>query len=211
MDADLLRRAEGGPVRITALAGAQGREYRTAGDNGVRHFRELGAQEVTVAPDVREDPEAALAALRTARLLVLPGGSPSRLLDALRSTAVGELLAERLGTGAVVMGSSAGAMVLCAWTVLPDRAGPSGGPAVEPGLGLVPDLLVLPHWSGPRGREPWLQAVDRTVPAGVQVVGLPEQSGVLVEDGELTAVGSAPAALLTDGSELPLGSTRRLP
>jgi hypothetical protein len=41
MDAELLRRA-GGPVVVTALAGAVGREYRTANDNGVRHFRALG-------------------------------------------------------------------------------------------------------------------------------------------------------------------------
>ena len=210
MDGDLLRRAGGGPVVITALAGAPGREYRTAGDNGIRHFRGLGGQDVTVAPDAREDRQGALAALRAARLLVLPGGSPSRLLDALRSTGVGDLVAERLADGAVVMGSSAGAMVLCAWTVLPDRPGPSGGPAVEPGLGLVPDLLVLPHWSGPRGREPWLRAVDRAVPAGLPVLGLPEESGVLVEDGQLTAVGSAPTAVVSDGSELALGSTRRL-
>ena len=210
MDADLLRQADGGPVVITALAGAPGREYRTAGDNGMRHFRSLGAQDVTVAPDVREDADGAVAALRAAQLLVLPGGSPSRLLDALRSTPVGDLVAERLAGGAVVMGSSAGAMVLCGWTVLPDRPGPSGGPAVEPGLGLVPDLLVLPHWSGPRGREPWLRAVDRAVPPGVQVVGLPEQSGVLVADGAVTAVGTSPATLLGDGSALPLGESRRL-
>ena len=98
-------------------------------------------------------------------------------------------------------------MVLCGWTVLPDRRGEGGGPAVEPGLGLVPDLLVLPHWSGPAGRESWLRAVHRTVPPEVQVVGLPEQSGVLVEDGALTAVGDAPASL-PDG-ELPVGATRR--
>ena len=84
MDADLLRRADDGPVVITALAGAPGREYRTAGDNGVRHFRSLGAQDVVVAPDVREDEAGALEALRRARLLVLPGGSPSRLLAALQ-------------------------------------------------------------------------------------------------------------------------------
>ena len=211
MDGELLRRADGGPVVITALAGAPGREYRTAGDNGVRHFRSLGAPDVTVAPDVREDPQAAVAVLRTARLLVLPGGSPSRLLDSLRSTPVGDVLGERLADGAVLMGSSAGAMVLCAWTVLPDRRGPDGGPAVEPGLGVVPDLLVLPHWSGREGRESWLRAVDRAVPAGVQVLGLPEQSGVLVEDGALTAVGSAPVTVLSDDTDLPVGSTRRLP
>ena len=84
MDTDLARRA-GGRVVVTALAGTVGRDYRTATDNGVRHFRGLGATDVVAAPDVREDPEGALAALRTARLLVLPGGSPSRLLAALLS------------------------------------------------------------------------------------------------------------------------------
>jgi len=210
MDADLLVRAGGGPVVITALAGAPGFEYRTAGDNGVRHFAALGARHAVVATDAREDPDGALAALRTARLLVLPGGSPSRLLEALGSTGVGELVAERLADGAVVLGSSAGAMVLCDWTVLPDRPGPVDGPAVVPGLGLVPDLLVLPHWSGPRGREPWLRAVAATVPPEVRVVGLPEQSGVLVDADGLTAVGSAGSAVVSDGTSLVLGEPRRL-
>ena len=204
MDADLLVRAGGGPVVVTALAGAPGREYRTAGENGVRHFRELGAVDVTVAPDVREDLEGALAALRRARLLVLPGGSPARLLEALRSTPVGALVAEQLADGVVVSGSSAGAMVLCAWTVLPDR-----GPAVERGLGLAPGLLVLPHWSGHGGRADWLRSIEQTVPDDVQVLGIPEQSGVLVAGGGLTAVGSSPTQLVSARRVLELGQTWR--
>lgn len=208
MDADLLRRAGDGPVVVTALAGAPGREYDTAGRNGVRHFRALGAAEAVVAPDVREDEAGALAALREARLLVLPGGSPARLLEALTSTPVGALLQELLDDGVVLMGSSAGAMVVCAWTVLPDRRGPTGT-AVARGLGLVPDLVVVPHWSGGPGRGEWLRAVDATVPSGVQVVGLPEEAGVLVEDGELTAVGAAATSLVTVGRSLPLGERWR--
>jgi hypothetical protein len=123
MDAGLLRRA-GGPVVVTALAGAVGREYRTANDNGVRHFRALGATDVVAAPDAREDPAGALEALRRARLLVLPGGSPARLLDALRSTGVDRVVTDLLAAGGVVSGSSAGAMVLCGWTVLPGPPGP---------------------------------------------------------------------------------------
>jgi cyanophycinase-like exopeptidase len=211
MDADLLVRAGGGPVVVTALAGAQGREYRTAGENGVRHFRDLGATDATVAPDVREDAEGALSALRRARLLVLPGGSPSRLLEVLQATAVGALVGERLADGGVVLASSAGAMVLCEWTVLPDRRTPGGGVCVERGLGLVPGLLVLPHWSGSEGRGDWLRSIEATVPSGVQVVGLPEESGVLVEDGALTAVGSASAELVTEGRVLGLGQTARRP
>lgn len=206
MDADLLVRAGGGPVVVTALAGAEGREYRTAGENGVRHFRSLGAEQVSMAPDVREDPEGALAALRSARLVVLPGGSPARLLDVLRATPVGELLGEQLADGVVLVGSSAGAMVLCEWTVLPDRRGPRG-PAVVRGLGLVDRLLVVPHWSGGSSRGEWLRAVEHTVPDDVQVVGLPEQSGVLVEDGALTSVGAQPTQLVTQERTLALGAT----
>ena len=209
MDADLLARAGGGPVVVTALAGAEGREYRAAGDNGVRHFRDLGAAHVMVAPDVREDREQALSALRQARLLVLPGGSPSRLLDVLQTTPVGALVAELLADGVVVIGSSAGAMVLCEWTVLPDRRSSGGDVYVARGLGLVPGLVVLPHWSGSAGRGDWLRAIERTVPAGVQVAGIPEESGVLVEDGALTAVGSAPTELVPQGRVLEVGQTWR--
>ena len=202
MDAALLARADGGPVVVTALAGAPGREYRTAGDNGVRHFSSLGAADVTVAPDVREDPDGALAALRRARLLVLPGGSPRRLLEALQTTPVGDVVRDLLSAGGVVSGSSAGAMVLCAWTVLPER-----GPTVVPGLGLVPRTLVVPHWSGSSG---WLSAVEAAVPDDVRVLGLPEQSGVVIEDGRVTAVGSSPSALVTDGRMLAVGESAPL-
>jgi len=204
MDADLLRRADG-PVVVTALAGTVGRDYRTASDNGVRHFRALGAPDVVAAPDAREDREAALAALRRARLLVLPGGSPSRLLDALRAAGIDQVIGDLLADGGVVSGSSAGAMVLGGWTVLPDRRG-AGGPAVERGLGVVEDVLVVPHWSG--GRADWLAAVEAAVPADVEVLGVPEQSGVLVEDGRRTAVGSAASTRVRSGETIAPGSSR---
>ncbi len=201
MDAALLAVA-GGPVVVTALAGAVGREYATATANGVRHFTELGA-DVVGAPDVREDEAGALAALRTARLLVLPGGSPSRLLGLLQSTPVGAVVADLLAAGGTVSGSSAGAMVLGSWTVLPEQP----GPAVEPGLALVPGVVVVPHWRG--GREDWLDAVRGTVPAGTTVLGLPEESGVVVEDGVLTAVGQRATRMVSDDRDLPVGQSWR--
>ena len=199
MDADLLRRADG-PVVVSALAGTVGADYRTATANGVRHFRSLGAADVVAAPDAREDREGALAALSRARLLVLPGGSPTRLLDALRSTGVDEVLRRVLADGGVVSGSSAGAMVLGGWTVLPE-----GGPRVVEALGLVPDVLVVPHWTG--ARRDWLDAVEDGVPPEVTVLGIPEQSGVLVEGDRLTAVGSASTSLVRTRTELAPGST----
>ncbi len=196
-----------GPVVVTALAGAPGREYRTANSNGVLHYRALGA-DVVAAPDVREQPVEALEVLRTARLLVLPGGSPARLLTALRTSPVGALVRDLLASGGVVSGASAGAMVLCDWTVLPERRGPDG-PEVARGLGVAKDLLVVPHWSGGSSRAEWLRAV-RAQDEKVQVIGLPEEAGVLVsQDGVLTAVGERSTHLLGLDLDLAPGQTWR--
>ena len=200
MDADLVRRA-GGRVVVTALAGAPGRDYDTATANGVRHFRAIGAGDVVGAPDARADPAGARQALEQARLLVLPGGSPSRLLTALRTTPVGAVLTELLGDGAVVMGASAGAMVLGTWTALPDRRS-AGAMAVTEALGLAGDLAVVPHWSGGSSRGDWLRALAAQLPASTVLLGLPEESGVLVEDGVLTAVGTSAVRLI--GAEVDL-------
>ncbi len=200
MDAALLRDA-GGPVVVTALAGAVGREYDTAGRHGVEHFRALGASDAVSAPDVRVDPEGALEVLRRARLLVLPGGSPARLLQALTGTPVGDVVRALLDDGGTVSGSSAGAMVLCGATVLPE-----GDAGVVPGLGVLPDLAVVPHWTGQRAG--WTRALLAALPPYGLVLGLPEQSGVVVRDGVLTAVGSAPTALVREGELLEVGQSR---
>ena len=204
MDAELVRRAPGRVV-VSALAGTVGADYRTATDNGVRHFRSVGAVDVVAAPDVREDPDGALAALTSADLLVLPGGSPARLLEALTGTGAGQVVADRLAAGALVMGSSAGAMVLGAWTVLPDRKGASGMQVV-PGLDLVPGVLVVPHWSGRSSRNDWLLAIEAEVPTDVVVLGIPEESGVLVDAAGRTAVGRTATTLVREQRELALGA-----
>lgn len=208
MDTALLRRA-GGRVVVTALAGEPGRDYDTATANGVRHFRALGAGDVVGAPDARADAPAALDAVAGARLLVLPGGSPSRLLTALCDTGMAAAIEALVEDGGIVMGASAGAMVLCPWTVLPDRRD-GGALAVAPGLGLVGDLLVVPHWSGGSSRGDWLRSIDAAVPESTTVLGIPEESGVLVEGDVLTAVGTSATRLLRDARDLAPGESWRL-
>lgn len=203
MDQQLLRHVDG-PVVVTALAAEPGRQYAVAVRNGVSHFRACGASDVQGAPDVREDSAGALRALREARLVVLPGGSPSRLLTALRTSPVGALLGQLLDDGGSVMGASAGAMVLGSWTVLPDRRGPGGAVAVQPGLGIVPGVAVVPHWSGGSSRGDWLRALA-AVPDPLRVVGLPEESGLLWSDGQAVAVGRAPTHLVGEDRDLPVG------
>jgi cyanophycinase-like exopeptidase len=132
------------------------------------------------------------------------------LLRALRETAMAGAVAALLEDGGVVMGASAGAMVLCPWTLLPDRRS-GGSPAVEPGLGLVGELLVVPHWSGESSRSDWLRAIETAVPPGTTVLGIPEESGVVAEGDVLTAVGRSPTRLVHQGRDLELGERWQLP
>ena len=203
MDAELIARYPGA-VAVTALAGAPGREYDTANRNGVEHYRAVGAGEVRGVPDARVDPDGARRALAGACVLVLPGGSPARLLEALQTTVVGQRVREVLGEGGLVVGSSAGAMVVSAWTVLPDR---TGMPVVR-GLGLVPDVLVVPHWTG--RRADWLRAAEAGTPRGTRVLGLPEESGLLVEGTTLTALGQGPTRFVLEDRDLPVGDVEDL-
>jgi cyanophycinase-like exopeptidase len=156
MDAALLPAAGGGPVVVVALAAAPGRDYDQATANGVGYFAALGAT-ARGAPDAREDPDGALAAVADAGLLVLPGGSPARLLDSLTSTGVGAAVVRHAGAGRAVMGASAGAMVLCEHCVLPGRR-----LSTVAGLGLVPGCLVVPHY---QGHSDW----ETVVPDGASV------------------------------------------
>lgn len=198
MDALLVQDLDG-PVVVTALAGEIGSDYRRATANGVRHFSALTSEPVIGAADIRTDPEEALTQLRSACLLVLPGGSPGRLLAALRDTPLGPLLPTLLKAGGRVMGSSAGAMVLGPWCVLPGR--PVG---VADGLGLVP-FVTVPHWTG--DRAPWLRKLDRTIPEDAVVVGIPEESGLLVQGDTLTAVGQQGTRLIRQQRDLAPGDS----
>ena len=203
MDGELLRRYPGA-VAVTALAGAPGREYATANRHGVEHYGALGAADVRSVPDARQDPEGAWRALAGACVLVLPGGSPARLLEALQTTVVGRRVREVLDEGGLVVGSSAGAMVVSAWTVLPDR---TGMPVVR-GLGLVPGVLVVPHWTG--RRADWLRAARAGTPRGTRVLGLPEESGLLVEGTTLMALGQGPTRFVLEDRDLSVGEREDL-
>lgn len=175
-----------GPARrvlVAPFAAAPGRERQVAGDNAARWYRGLGATEVAVS--LTED--TLLPALSQADLLVLPGGSPARLLRALIPFRTA--LLEACEAGLAVSGASAGAMVLCRFTVLPGRH-----PETVPGLALAPVDLVLPHF---RGDTRWLDAARSVLPDGASVLGLPERSGVIIGNEGPRPVGVEPVVELS--------------
>lgn len=201
-DTDLafLAAAGEGPLVVLLAAATPGADHERSSRRARRYHEELGSgREVVVAPHPQEDLDGCLDAVGAAAVVVLPGGSPVRLLDGLRLDGgrLGRALVERHRAGAALSGSSAGAMVLCARAAQPDR-GRGDGLVVEDGLGLVPGLAVV-HDDGSDGGR-WADPAD---PDGVRW-GLPEQGGVLVHRGTVRAVGARPVRLWSRGSARPV-------
>jgi peptidase E len=179
MDADVISSAAVRSVAVLAGAARVGSDYAGASMRARRYYEALEV-EATIVPDPREGVDTAVGALDDGvDLIVLPGGSPSSLLDVVSGPVRSRLL-ELHAAGTAISGASAGAMVLCSRMARPDR-----GDVVD-GIGLV-DGLALPHWSitaDPRWSEP-----------DVTLWGLPECGGVIIEHGAVRAVGAGAASV----------------
>jgi hypothetical protein len=191
MDREVLA-SSGSALAVLAGAARPGSDYAGASARARSHYAALGA-DVTVVPDPRDDTSASLDALEDGiDVLVLPGGSPGGLLEVLAGR-IGERITELHARGTTISGSSAGAMVLCARTVVPGRA------ATSPGLGLAPGLAV-PHWS-PGAERRWpLDGPD--VPD--LIWGLPECGGVVLGPDGMRAVGKGEPVVRTAGQWVPV-------
>jgi cyanophycinase len=112
-------------------------------------------------------------ALRASRLIYLLGGFTHYLGQALLGSASWQAALEAYASGAVIAGSSAGAMVLCQ-----HYYDPQGSQAVA-GLGLVPNACVLPH-QNTFGRR-WAPKLSTLLSDSI-LIGIDERTGML-DDG----------------------------
>jgi cyanophycinase len=120
--------------------------------------------------------------VREAGFVYLTGGSPMHLRSVLKDTPTWDALVHAWQDGAVLAGSSAGAMVLT-----DPMVDPRGG-AFTVGIGVVAPLAVVPHadaWS-----EDKLHRTQVLAPKATPVVGIPERTALLrATDGTWSAEG----------------------
>lgn len=143
-------------------------------------------------------------AVRRARFIYLSGGSPLHLRSVIKETPLWDALVEAFADGAVVAGSSAGAMVLC-----DPMVDPRGG-AFTVGLGLVGNLAVLPH----AGADV-LSHHKRTfelADSGLVLAAIPERSALLLgADGRWSSAGDDPVTVFVDGEDQGFGALPAVP
>ncbi len=127
-------------VVVTAPYPTQELAYQTA----KKYFENLGVS--TTMSGVLDKKDANLLPnaeeISQASAIYLAGGTPARLVESFIGTLVGEALLTAVKNNAVLMGSSAGAMLMSKRVVMP------GGEDLGAGLNLLNESIVLPHFHG---------------------------------------------------------------
>ena len=163
------------PVCIIPTAAAPDNNHERAGNNGVRWFQSLGAKDVVSLPlvdQVSANDESIVKSLREARLIYMLGGFTGYLGETLKGSAAWEAVLDAYRSGAVIAGSSAGAMVMCEFYYDPSRG------QVADGLNLVPNSIVMPHYN--TFGKSWASRLLEI--SQVTLIGIDEQTGML-DDG----------------------------
>jgi cyanophycinase len=184
------------PVRIIPAAAAPDDNHGRAAANGVVWFQSLGATDVRAVaiidrasadrPDLAKE-------IERARLVFVLGGFTRYLAETLSESMAWQALVSAHRTGAVIAGSSAGAMVLCE-----HYFDPSSG-KVLPGLNLLPGVCVLPHHD--TFGKGWAPRLTRLLP-GALLIGIDEETGLLNDGpaGQWTVYGKGAVTLYEQNS-----------
>ena len=160
------------PIRIIPTAAAPDNNHRRAGNNGTRWFQSLGAKDVLSVPLIDKpsaNDESIAKSLRSAKLIYMLGGFTGYLAETLEGSDAWDAVLGAYQAGTVVVGSSAGAMVMCEFYY-----DPSKGQVVN-GLNLVPNSLVLPHHN--TFGKSWASRLLEISPG--TLIGIDEQTGMI--------------------------------
>ncbi len=210
VDEVVLRHTPGRPPRVVIVPTASGLEGAVPLDwiaRGVAHFAALGCAAFGVPILEREgaDDPAHAAALAGADLIYLSGGNPRHLIDTLRDSVAWTAIRAAYDGGATLAGSSAGAMALAELVVAPRAPEPTWQPA----LGLLPGIGILPHFDrfGGARTAPLIAAA----PPHLTILGIDEDTIVLVAAGVASVLGARAVTLLRGGEATVFRAGEQLP
>ena len=206
MDREIMRTSGQDPARVVVIPTAAVTGPAKAANDGVTHFAGLGgeATRLMVLDKTQADDAGFVQRSGEAGVVYFTGGSPEHLLEALRDSHLLRSILTAVDNGAVLAGSSAGAMVLGS---LMRR--PRSGGWVE-ALGIVPGIAVLPHHES-RDPEETSQQLRGQSPADLTVLGIDARTGCLGRPGKWRVVGSGKVTVYSGADWAVYKSGDRLP
>jgi cyanophycinase len=185
MDREIMRASGQDPARVVIIPTAAVAGPVKAANDGVRHFSRLGgnASHIMALDKSDADNPSLVQAIAGAGVIYFTGGSPDHLLETLQGSQLLKAILAAVEKGAVLAGSSAGAMVMGS---LMRR--PRIGLWVE-ALGVTSGIAVLPHHERSDPEETSRQLQGQVSPELI-VLGINARTGCLGRPGNWRVVGS---------------------
>ena len=205
MDREIMRASGQAPAQVLIIPTAAVDGPSKAAGNGVRHFSSLGgsASQLMVLDRSQAEDAELVQAVDGAGVIYFTGGNPDYLLNTLRGSRLLEAILAAVEKGAVLAGSSAGAMVLGSM-----MRRPPGGQWVE-ALGVVPRVAVLPHHESGNPAEV-SRLLRSQVPTDLTVLGIDARTGCLGRPGDWRVLGSGNVTVYRGGDWAIYASGERL-
>jgi len=178
------------------------------GKSYIKAFSKLGCKNMHILDiQSKKDSEknTSIDLIRSANCVMFSGGNQSKITDKIGGTTIHNILIERYKNekGFVIAGTSAGAMAMANEMIAGGSATEAfvkGAVTMYKGLGLIPELIIDTHFiqRGRFGRQS--EAVAKF--PSLLGVGLAEDTGMIIKNGnDCTVIGSG-MVILFDGSNL---------
>ena len=202
---EFLRCAGGTKAHIVIMTAATSLPGEV-GDNYIRVFERLGAEDVRVVdtqtPDDANNPEY-LEAIEQATGIFFTGGDQARIISCLKDTKLDAAMHKRYAEGIIIGGTSAGAAMMPDMMIIEGDS--ETNPRVEvvamgPGMGFLPDVVIDQHFAQ-RGRLGRLVTALLLQPA-VLGFGIDENTAILVSGDELEVIGESAVTVIDESEKL---------
>jgi cyanophycinase len=189
---------DSGPAYVIATA-ARSRPEMAVGQ-AQTWFQQFGLDLSELAVHTkRQAGDAAIAdAAAHAGFFYITGGDPGFVASVLRGSLVGDAMIAAWQKGAVLAGSSAGAMALCAHTLVRRSFPGHSERRAALGLGVVPDSAVLPHLD--TFGQAWFPSARRALPTAT-LIGVDERTCALWQSGRWRCLGRGGVTVSVPGRD----------
>lgn len=200
---EFVRRAGGTRANIVIMTAAT-ELPRDVGENYIRIFERLGAENARIVDtETRDDASSstALEAIAKATGIFFTGGDQARITSILKDTELDKAIHQRYSEGVVIGGTSAGAAVMPDKMIVEGDSETNPRPEIVdmgPGLGFLPGVVIDQHFSE-RGRLGRLITALIREPA-VLGFGIDENTAMVVTDSQIEIVGQG-SVTVVDESE----------
>lgn len=202
---EFLRCAGGTKAHIAIMTAATSLPGEV-GDNYIRVFERLGAEDVRVVdtqtPEDANNPEY-LEAIEQATGIFFTGGDQARIISCLKDTKLDAAMHKRYSEGIIIGGTSAGAAMMPDMMIIEGDS--ETNPRVDvvamgPGMGFLPGVVIDQHFAQ-RGRLGRLVSALLLQPA-VLGFGIDENTAILVSGDELEVIGESAVTVIDESEKL---------